>query len=141
MRGPAGKGNATPTMTRELIPVAAPMLVGNEKAYVMDCLESTWISSTGQYIDRFERAFAEFCGVKHASAPDHGRSLPRGRGPRPARHQPTDLGGIDARPGPLQYAAICWTVSWRAGRRDSGRGAVHRVGGLDVVEAVTQAEP
>ena len=42
------------------------MLVGNEKAYVMDCLESTWISSTGKYIERFETAFADFCGVKHA---------------------------------------------------------------------------
>jgi perosamine synthetase len=53
-------------MSSEFIPVAAPMFVGNEKAYVMDCLDSTWISSTGEYIDRFERAFAEFCGVKHA---------------------------------------------------------------------------
>lgn len=53
-------------MSKELIPVAAPMFVGNEKAYVMNCLESTWISSTGEYVGRFERAFAEFCGVKHA---------------------------------------------------------------------------
>lgn len=48
------------------IPVAAPALVGNEKAYVLDCLESTWISSTGHYIERFEAAFAEFCGVPYA---------------------------------------------------------------------------
>lgn len=53
-------------MTRKRMPVAAPMLVGNEKAYVMDCLESTWISSSGAYIDRFEAAFAEFCGARHA---------------------------------------------------------------------------
>ena len=53
-------------MERPLIPVAAPSLDGNEKAYVMDCLESTWISSTGKYIERFEAAFAEFCGTKHA---------------------------------------------------------------------------
>jgi perosamine synthetase len=51
---------------KHFIPVAAPALVGNEKAYVLDCLESTWISSNGQYIERFESAFAEFCGVKHA---------------------------------------------------------------------------
>jgi len=48
------------------IPVAAPALVGNEKKYVMDCLDSSWISSNGQYIERFESAFAEFCKVKHA---------------------------------------------------------------------------
>jgi len=59
-------------MTKRLIPVAAPMLAGNEKAYVMDCLESTWISSTGPYIDRFEQMFAEFCGVRHAVACSNG---------------------------------------------------------------------
>ncbi len=49
-----------------LIPVAAPALVGNEKKYVLDCLESNWISSNGKYIEQFETAFAEFCRVKHA---------------------------------------------------------------------------
>lgn len=53
---------------KRFIPVAAPMLNGNEKAYVMDCLDTTWISSNGKYIERFESAFAEFCGVKHAAA-------------------------------------------------------------------------
>src|SRR5438067_1936959 len=53
-------------MRKRFIPVAAPMLVGNEKAYVMDCLDSTWISSSGKYIEQFEASFAEFCGVKHA---------------------------------------------------------------------------
>src|ERR1041384_1193497 len=54
------------------IPVAAPSLQGNEKRYVMDCLDSTWISSTGEYVDRFEAAFAEFCGVKHAVSCSNG---------------------------------------------------------------------
>jgi perosamine synthetase len=48
------------------IPIAAPALVGREKEYVLDCIESTWISSSGAYIERFERAFAEFCGARHA---------------------------------------------------------------------------
>jgi perosamine synthetase len=51
---------------RRYIPVAAPALVGNEEAYVLDCLKSTWISAKGPYIQRFEGAFAEFCGVRHA---------------------------------------------------------------------------
>ena len=59
-------------MTKTFIPVAAPSLEGNEKKYVMDCLESTWISSTGEYVDRFEGAFAEFCGVKHAVSCSNG---------------------------------------------------------------------
>jgi perosamine synthetase len=53
---------------RQYIPVAEPALIGNERAYVLDCLDSTWISSRGAYIARFERAFAEFCGVRHAIA-------------------------------------------------------------------------
>jgi perosamine synthetase len=48
------------------IPVAAPVLRGREREYVLDCLDSNWISSTGRYVDEFERAFAEFCGVRHA---------------------------------------------------------------------------
>lgn len=59
-------------MQPKFIPVAAPTLAGNEKKYVNDCLDSTWISSTGQYIDRFEAAFADYCGVKHAVACSNG---------------------------------------------------------------------
>lgn len=50
----------------KFIPVAAPIFIGNEKKYVQDCLETTWISSSGKYVDQFESAFAEFCGVKYA---------------------------------------------------------------------------
>lgn len=53
-------------MKKQMLAVAAPMFAGNEAKYVSDCIESTWISSMGDYIDRFERRFAEFCGVKHA---------------------------------------------------------------------------
>lgn len=53
-------------------PVALPVLNGNEKKYVMDCLDSTWISSNGSYIKRFEEEFAAFCQVKHAIACSNG---------------------------------------------------------------------
>jgi perosamine synthetase len=56
------------TGERPFIPVAEPALVGNEKKYVNDCLDSSWISSNGKYIERFEKAFAEFCGVRYAIA-------------------------------------------------------------------------
>jgi perosamine synthetase len=59
-------------MAQRFIPVAAPSLAGNEKIYVLDCLESTWISSRGKYIEQFEAAFANFCGVKHAVSCSNG---------------------------------------------------------------------
>lgn len=54
------------------ISVAGPYLAGNEKKYVLDAIESTWISSNGKYIVQFEQMFAEFCGVKHAVATNNG---------------------------------------------------------------------
>ena len=54
------------------IPVAEPVLVGNEKRYVMDCLESNWISSNGKYIKRFEDEFAALCGAEHAISCSNG---------------------------------------------------------------------
>ncbi|MFT0171984.1 DegT/DnrJ/EryC1/StrS family aminotransferase [Paraburkholderia mimosarum] len=54
------------------ISVAQPTLNGNERKYVLDCIDSTWISSAGKYIGAFEEAFAQFCGVKHAIATNNG---------------------------------------------------------------------
>ena len=54
------------------ISVAQPCLVGNEKKYVNECLDSGWISSLGEFIDRFEGAFAEYTGVKHAISVNNG---------------------------------------------------------------------
>jgi perosamine synthetase len=54
------------------IPVAAPALIGNEKKYVQDCLDTSWISSCGKYIDLFEEQFARFCNSGHAIACSNG---------------------------------------------------------------------
>jgi perosamine synthetase len=54
------------------LPVAQPSLDGNEKAYVNECLDTTWISSAGRFIGEFEAAFAAFCGTKHAVAANNG---------------------------------------------------------------------
>lgn len=54
------------------IHVAEPCLDGNEKIYVMDCLESSWISSRGKYIEQFEEMVADFCSAKHAVATNNG---------------------------------------------------------------------
>ena len=47
-------------------PVAVPNLSGNEKKYVMDCVDTTWISSNGKYVTQFEQAYSQWMGVKHA---------------------------------------------------------------------------
>jgi perosamine synthetase len=49
-----------------LIPVASVDLSGNEEAYAVDAIRSTWISSAGAYLQRFEREFAEVCGAGDA---------------------------------------------------------------------------
>jgi perosamine synthetase len=54
------------------IQVAQPKLSGNECKYVLDCLETSWISSIGKYINAFEEHFARFCGVRHAIATNNG---------------------------------------------------------------------
>ena len=55
-------------MTAYKIPVYRPDLGGNEKAYVLECLESTWISSKGRFVEQFETAFAAHLGVGHATS-------------------------------------------------------------------------
>lgn len=46
----------------------APVFAGNEWAYLKDCLDSTFVSSVGAYVDRFERDLAAFTGSAHAVA-------------------------------------------------------------------------
>ncbi len=53
-------------MNTEFIPVSMPDLSGNEEKYVIDALRSTWISSTGPYVKRFENEFSQLCTVEHA---------------------------------------------------------------------------
>jgi perosamine synthetase len=45
------------------IPLAKPDLRGNEQKYVADAVASTWISSRGPYLERFESEWAKMCGV------------------------------------------------------------------------------
>jgi len=52
----------------ERIPLHAPLFVGNESAYLQDCLSSTFVSSVGPYVDRFEASLADYLGARHAIA-------------------------------------------------------------------------
>jgi len=54
------------------IPVAAPDLSGKEEQYVLEALRSSWISSTGPFIQRFEKDFSAQCEVKGTLAVTNG---------------------------------------------------------------------
>ncbi len=43
----------------DFIPVNQPLLDGNEKKYVLECLDSGWISAEGEFVKRFETEFAQ----------------------------------------------------------------------------------
>ncbi|WP_294609121.1 DegT/DnrJ/EryC1/StrS family aminotransferase [uncultured Roseovarius sp.] len=50
------------------IPIYVPDIGPEERENVLKCLDSTWISSKGEFILRFEDAFAEYIGAEHATA-------------------------------------------------------------------------
>ena len=57
-----------------MIPVCEPFLSGNERKYVLDAIDTAWISSSGKYLSAFENAMAQYCGVKHAIGVCNGTS-------------------------------------------------------------------
>jgi perosamine synthetase len=59
-------------MTLIKIPIYKPHLNGNEKKYVNECLDSTWISSKGDFISKFENQFSQYIGVHHSTTVSNG---------------------------------------------------------------------
>lgn len=55
-----------------MIPVYQPYFSGKEKEYVNQCLDSTWISSKGEFIGRFEQAFADFINASFVTTVANG---------------------------------------------------------------------
>jgi perosamine synthetase len=55
-----------------MIPVNEPLLDGNERAYLNECIDTGWISSEGPFIGRLESGFAELTGRRHAVAVTNG---------------------------------------------------------------------
>lgn len=60
--------------TDEFIPLHEPKFIGNEKKYLNDCIDSTFVSSVGKYVDIFEKNFASKVGSKYAIATVNGTS-------------------------------------------------------------------
>ena len=50
------------------VPLHAPVFLGNEKEYLNDCIDSTYVSYVGKYVTKFEEMTAAFTGAKYAVA-------------------------------------------------------------------------
>ncbi len=72
--------------TDEFIPLHAPVFRGNEKKYVNECIDSTFVSSVGKFVTQFEGMCAEYTGAKYAIAAVNGTV---------ALHMALVLSGVD----------------------------------------------
>jgi perosamine synthetase len=52
--------------------IGFPILGNEEKKNLSDCIETGWISSRGKYVEKFEKSFARFCGVKYGVSVSNG---------------------------------------------------------------------
>lgn len=48
-----------------MIPVSEPVITEEDKRTVLECLNSGWVSSSGKYIDEFEKKWSDYCSMKH----------------------------------------------------------------------------
>lgn len=92
---------------RETIPLHEPYFSGNEKKYLQDCIDSTYVSSVGKYVDRFEEMIREFTGAKYAVATVNGTA---------ALHIALLLAGVQRGDlvitQPLTFIATCNAISY-----------------------------
>jgi len=58
----------------EIIPLHVPRFIGNEKKYLNECIDSTFVSSAGNFVNRFEDMIKKFTGAKYAVATINGTS-------------------------------------------------------------------
>ena len=60
--------------SKNFIPLHEPRFLGNEKKYVNECIDSTFVSSVGKYVSIFEEEIAKYTGAKYAVATSNGTS-------------------------------------------------------------------
>jgi perosamine synthetase len=60
--------------TDSFIPLHEPRFLGNEKKYLNECIDSTFVSSVGKFVDEFENKIASYTGAKYAIATSNGTS-------------------------------------------------------------------
>jgi dTDP-4-amino-4,6-dideoxygalactose transaminase len=93
--------------TKEFLPLHEPRFIGNEKKYLNECIDSTFVSSVGKFVDQFEIDFAKKVGSKYAVATVNGTS---------ALHISLILAGVqkddEVITQPLTFIATCNTIKY-----------------------------
>lgn len=90
-----------------IVPLHAPCFVGNEKKYLNECIDSTYVSSVGKFVDRFEEMVAQYTGSKRAVVCVNGTN---------ALHMAMLLAGVEREDEvitqPLTFIATCNAISY-----------------------------
>lgn len=93
--------------TEEFIPLHEPRFFGNEKKYLSECIDSTFVSSVGKFVDQFESMICEFTGARHAVATVNGTA---------ALHIALKLVGVgcgdEVITQPLSFIATCNAITY-----------------------------
>lgn len=93
--------------TNNFIPLHEPRFVGNEKQYLNNCIDSTFVSSVGAYVERFEKEFASYVGNRYAVATVNGTA---------ALHVSLLLSGVEKGDEvitqPLSFIATCNAIAY-----------------------------
>ena len=93
--------------TKEFIPLHAPRFGDKERNYVLDTLDSTYVSTIGEYVDEFERRLSEYTGAKYVVATINGTA---------ALHAALMVCGIQPEDevitSPLTFIATCNAVHY-----------------------------
>jgi len=91
----------------KFIPLHEPRFLGNEKKYLSECIDSTFVSSVGKFVNEFEEKIAKYTGAKYAIATSNGTS---------ALHISLILAHVDKDSEvitqPLTFVATCNAVSY-----------------------------
>ena len=93
--------------TKDFIPLHEPKFVGNEKKYLNECIDSTFVSSVGKFVNEFEEKIANYTGTKYAIGTSNGTS---------ALHISLLLAGVEngdeVITQPLTFVATCNAISY-----------------------------
>ncbi len=92
---------------KKFIPLHEPRFTRHEKKYLNNCIDSTFVSSVGKYVDEFEKKIAKYTGAKYAIATTNGTS---------ALHISLILAGVEKDDEvitqPLTFVATCNAINY-----------------------------
>ena len=89
------------------VPLHEPKFIGNEKKYLKQCIDTSFVSSVGKFVDKFEKKIAKYTRAKYVIATTNGTS---------AIHISLILAGVDSNheviTQPLNFIASCNAISY-----------------------------